>query len=103
MINLRMPERARLVSHPPGNLGFADLCQLRIKAAELTVALRNDREAVKHKRIRGVSEADILIKEESPESDRLSLLMKKTHARGVPAMKPRPLRKGPSLIADLRR
>lgn len=81
-INLHIPERARLADllcHQPGDLGYEDLCRLRVEAAELMVSLCDKRETVKRKRIREVQkEVDIFIKEESPEPDRFPLLMKKT-------------------------
>ena len=80
-IDLHIPERARLADllcHQPSDLAFNDFCQLRIEAAELMVALCSKRETVKGKRIHEVLEADIFIKEESPEPERFPPFMGKT-------------------------
>ena len=79
-ISLHIPERARLADllcHQPDNLSFEKFCELRIQAAELMVALCDKKETAKRRQIRKVDQANIPIKQESPETDTFPLLMGK--------------------------
>lgn len=80
-IELHIPERARLAEilcHHPENLSSGELQSLRVEATQLMTALCSKKETVKRKYIRRTAQADVPIKEESPELDRFPLLMDRT-------------------------
>jgi hypothetical protein len=80
-INLNIPERARLAEilvNQPADLSYDKLLDLRIQVAELMTALCWKTETVKRDYIRRRAQAEISIKEESPEPDIFPLLMERT-------------------------
>ncbi|KAK3682380.1 FluG domain-containing protein [Podospora appendiculata] len=82
-IDLQIPERAQLAEilcNQPDNLSSAELLELRIRATELMVILCGKRETLRPDRIRRrvQVQADVAVKEESPELDPFPLLMDMT-------------------------
>jgi hypothetical protein len=80
-IELHIPERAELAEilvNQPDGLSDEGLLQLRIRAANLMVALCPKRETVKRKAMQRRAPADVMVKEESPGLDPFPLLMERT-------------------------
>ncbi|KAB5526432.1 hypothetical protein GE09DRAFT_1151480 [Coniochaeta sp. 2T2.1] len=80
-IDLQIPERAalaKILCNQPEGLSSTALLALRIQAGELMSILCDKRETIKRDRIRQRALADVMVKEESPESDTFPLLMQRT-------------------------
>ncbi|KAB5581192.1 hypothetical protein GE09DRAFT_948891, partial [Coniochaeta sp. 2T2.1] len=80
-VDLHIPERAELAEilcNQPEGLNSTALLALRIQAGELMSVLCDKRETLRRERIRRRAPADVMVKEESPESDTFLLLMQRT-------------------------
>ncbi|KAL2024965.1 hypothetical protein VTK56DRAFT_3664 [Thermocarpiscus australiensis] len=80
-IDLQLPERAQLAEilcKQPEDLSPERSHELRIRAAELIVALCDKRETQKRDAVRRRPPAEVIVKEESPGPDPFPLLMERT-------------------------
>jgi len=80
-IDLSIPERAELAKilcFQLQNLSEEEIFELRIQAVELTQALCGRREMARSRRIRARTQAEVVIKQESPGPDDFPLLLQNT-------------------------